>query len=186
MAVFVLKVIVVVLFAPSSPTLSILVIVAMIIFPFAFFSVSPFYYFYSTLYTQVDSWGFDRRSSDPYHSITDLLEQLAATVAYGGNLLLNIGPTWDGLIVQAFKDRLLGVGAWLKVNGDAIYGTRPWSVAQNQSNINGFYTTKGNSVYCIFFDWPADNQIIFKAPKAGASTTVEVCAFWALEKLFKS
>ncbi len=38
----------------------------------------------------MDSWGYDRRDSDPYHTMPELLEQLAATVAYGGNLLLNV------------------------------------------------------------------------------------------------
>lgn len=122
--------------------------------------------------TQVDSWGYDRRPADPYHTLPELLNQLAATVAYGGNLLLNVGPTWDGRIVQAFKDRLLEMGAWLKVNGDAIYGTQPWTVAQNQTSINAFYTTKGSAVYGIFFDWPLNNQLTFDAPKASPSTTI--------------
>jgi len=122
--------------------------------------------------TQVDSWGFDRRDSDPYHSVPQLLNQLVSTVAYGGNLLLNIGPTWDGLIPQAFKDRLLAMGAWLKVNGEAIYGSKPWTVAQNQSDIQAFYTTKGATVYATIFEWPVDNVVHFIAPKASPSTTV--------------
>ena len=53
---------------------------------------------------------------------------LADVVSKNGNLLLNVGPHADGRIPDAARDTLLAVGAWLKTNGEAIYGTRPWTV----------------------------------------------------------
>jgi len=44
----------------------------------------------------------------------------------GGNILINVGPTADGIIAPIFEERLYQLGGWLKVNGEAIYASKPW------------------------------------------------------------
>ena len=72
----------------------------------------------------------------------------------GGNLLLNVGPTADGRIPVIMQQRLLDMGKWLSVNGEAIYSTKPWDVASKTAEISAFYTTKGNDLYIIFTEYP--------------------------------
>ncbi len=54
----------------------------------------------------------------------------------GGNLLLNVGPTRDGMITPIFEERLRDLGAWLKINGEAIYFTKPWKIQNDTLNGN--------------------------------------------------
>jgi alpha-L-fucosidase len=73
------------------------------------------------------SYGYNRNEHiEDYHSSRELILMLVDLVSRGGNLLLDIGPTADGRIPVIMEERLLQMGAWLKTNGEAIYGTKPW------------------------------------------------------------
>ena len=70
---------------------------------------------------------------DLYKTPTELVRLLCDVVSKNGNLLLNIGPRADGTIPEGMQRRLRALGAWLKLNGEAIYGSRPWKVSGEYS-----------------------------------------------------
>jgi len=117
------------------------------------------------------SWGFRRNAviSD-YLDQQTLINELVSTVACGGNLLMNIGPTHDGVLIPIFQERLLGMGKWLGVNGEAIYSTTPWR-AQNDTASSVWYTSKAQTVYAIALKWPDTGMLKLTVPKASANTT---------------
>jgi len=118
------------------------------------------------------SWGFRRNAQYiEYLPVQDLIDELVSTVSCGGNLLLNVGPTMDGIINPIFRDRLLKMGEWLDVNGEAIYSSKPWR-AQNDTVARVWYTSQGSTVYAIALRWPDKNMLVLKEPKATAQTQV--------------
>ncbi len=108
------------------------------------------------------SFGLNRiETTDDYMSAKELLETLCSLVAKGGNFLLNIGPAADGTIPVIMEERLLQMGAWLDVNGDAIYGTEIYT-KEPQEGI--YYTKKGDKVYAILTRFPFGSVTLDKVP----------------------
>jgi alpha-L-fucosidase len=80
------------------------------------------------------SYGYNRAEGlGDYRTGRELVLMLVDLVSRGGNLLLDIGPTADGRIPVIMQDRLVHMGDWLAVNGDSIYGTRPWQKTRQWS-----------------------------------------------------
>ena len=115
------------------------------------------------------SFGYNRvEGPDDYKSATVLVHLLVNAVAKGGNLLLDIGPTADGRVPVVMQERLLQIGAWLKLNGEAIYETHPW---RQMSEGEVRYTSKVDTVYAIALTWPGQ-ELALSAPRSTAKTAV--------------
>jgi alpha-L-fucosidase len=102
-----------------------------------------------------DTWGWKYYDHN-WKSTEDLIRKLVDIVSKGGNYLLNVGPTAEGLIPQPSVDRLLAMGDWLKVNGEAVYGTVPGPV-QGVDWVRS--TAKPGVVYLHVFEWPEGGKI---------------------------
>jgi alpha-L-fucosidase len=98
------------------------------------------------------SYGYNRDESlKDYHTGRQLVIMLVDIVSRGGNLLLDIGPAADGTIPVIMQDRLHQIGDWLRVNGEAIYGTRPWKTTR-QWSAGQIPTFKYNNQYSSAYD----------------------------------
>ncbi len=151
------------------------------------------------------SFGFNREESfDDYNSAKQLILMLVDTVSRGGNLLLDVGPTYDGRIPVIMEERLAQIGAWLDVNGEAIYGSRRWvkdaqwspgtmPVFSKEDHHSGdalrqstilpkpgnatreiLFTSNGRTVYAMSPGWPEGNSIVVRDVVSAENTEVSL------------
>ncbi|ETZ24784.1 alpha-L-fucosidase [Pedobacter sp. V48] len=137
--------------------------------------------------TCIGSWHYDRRIFDNHHYKTakTVIHTLADVVSKNGNLLLNIPLRGDGSIDSDALKVVEEIGEWMKINKEAIFGTRPWKVfgegpaMENAAPLSaqGFnegkgkpfeakdirFTTKGNELYIIPMGWPEDGKLLIKS-----------------------
>ena len=124
------------------------------------------------------SWGYV--TNHEYKTVDSIVDDLVDIVSKNGSLLLNIGPRPDGTIPEPEERMLREIGQWLAVNGEAIYGTRPFVVygegptavvegpfgdtkrgAFTSEDVR--FTTRGDTLYAIVLDWPASGRVAIRS-----------------------
>ena len=149
------------------------------------------------------SYGYNREEDAwDYNSAQSLVLQLVDKVSSGGNFLLDIGPDEHGKIPPIMQERLLQIGDWMKINGEAIYNTVRWKTpSQWSEGMKGYkpksgsgdlllkltidpdpgyavkevfytYNEKTNSLYAIFPKYPDNNKLVLKSSTLPAGTAV--------------
>jgi alpha-L-fucosidase len=113
---------------------------------------------WETPVTMNDTWGFKSYDQD-WKPVSVLIRQLVQVISQGGNYLLNVGPTSEGLIPQPSVDRLDQVGQWLKKNNDSVYGAGPSPFPYQLPW--GIITTKPGKLYLHVFNWPQKQLALY-------------------------
>ncbi|MBI3960688.1 MAG: alpha-L-fucosidase [Chloroflexi bacterium] len=125
-----------------------------------------------------NSWGYIDNHN--YKTANDIIGDLIDVVSKNGALLLNVGPRADGVIPEVEQQMLREIGAWLRINGEGIYATRPWylfgegptqvlSGAFTDTKRSTFtgedirFTTKDNALYAQVMAWPAGGSVAIRS-----------------------
>ena len=127
---------------------------------------------WETCMTMNGTWGFDKNDHD-WKSKTDLIHKLCDIASKGGNFLLNVGPTGEGEIPAPSVDRLEAMGAWMKVNSSAIYGSHanPFTEAPAWGRVTrGTNPQGGDRLYLMVFNWPVDGKLQLQGLLSGVGT----------------
>ena len=135
--------------------------------------------------TMNNTWGF-KKDDHNWKSVRQIVQNLSDIASKGGNFLLNVGPTSEGLIPPESVERLQAVGAWMDVNGEAIHATEaspfprrlPWGRVTRKAGANGAIT-----LYLHVWSWPQDGKLLLptlqekpvsgRLLKGGAAVTAE-------------
>jgi alpha-L-fucosidase len=132
------------------------------------------------------SWGYIQ--NEKFRNADSLVDELVDIVSKNGCLLLNIGPRSDGTIPTEVQSLLLDIGAWLNVNGEAIYGTRPWKISgEGPTKVIGGafkdtagtpftgedirFTAKGDTLFAVALAWPGNGKLTIKSLASGGALT---------------
>ena len=137
------------------------------------------------------TWGY--ATGIEYYPVNRLVDDLVDIVSKNGCLLLNIGPAPDGTIPDEQQMQLRAIGAWLRVNGEAIYATRPWTVFGEGPTVTpeghladlkfGGFTARdlrftrskeGAALFVIALGWPEEGRILVRSLASGDAVIDDV------------
>jgi alpha-L-fucosidase len=111
---------------------------------------------WETPQTLNDTWGYSKHDQN-WKPAGDIVKRMVAIVSKGGNYLLNVGPTGEGVIPAPSVNILKSVGDWMSRNSESIHGTSPSPFPDDFPW--GFCTRKGDLLYLHVFDWPGDGVL---------------------------
>jgi len=117
-------------------------------------------YPWETCMTMATSWSYV--PNDIYKPTDEIIEKLVDIVSKGGNYLLNIGPDPNGELDPTAYLRLKEIGAWMKINAEAIYSTRMYSSFSEGKSTRYTQSKDGRTQYIFLFDFPEDKLILTK------------------------
>jgi len=139
--------------------------------------------YWETPGTLNNTWGYKSYDVD-WKSTKELLYWITEITSKGGNYLLNVGPTAEGVFPEESMEQLKVIGDWMGVNGESVYGTKKWLVShEGPTNLSmkgtsdrkkhGFevsfthedywFSTKGNFLYVTSLKWPDNKRVLIKS-----------------------
>ncbi|CAN8019220.1 unnamed protein product, partial [Ixodes persulcatus] len=125
-----------------------------------------------------NSLGYQRNTSlSDFLTIEKLIAKLVETISWGGNILINVGVTHDGRIAPIFQQRLAQLGRWLRVNGEAVYGSKVWKCQTDTLADDVWYTQKHldngtTAVYVFVLKWPRGSELHLESLNISTDTEI--------------
>ena len=126
------------------------------------------------------SFGYNKmETEEDYLSPKELIVMFIDIVSKNGNLLLNVGPMADGTIPELQQKALLGLGEWLEINGESIYGTRPWERAEGKTSdaIDLRFTQKSEILYIHLLDKPQQSKLTILSITLAEAKKIQVLGY---------
>ncbi|MCX6326642.1 MAG: alpha-L-fucosidase [Bacteroidia bacterium] len=125
--------------------------------------------------TMNNTWGFKTNDTN-WKSSENLIKNLVDIVSKGGNFLLNVGPTSEGLIPAASVERLKEMGKWIKVNGEAIYGVRQLKSYKEGDDLRFTISADGKLINAFIMNWPG-KQLNIKQIKPNDGSKIRMTGY---------
>jgi alpha-L-fucosidase len=125
--------------------------------------------------TMNDSWGYKSEDHN-WKSTETLIHNIVDIAAKGGNYLLNVGPTAEGLIPEPSVERLAGIGKWMKVNGEIMYGSRAMENYQENDQLYYIASKDGATTYLVATEWPGES-LSFQKVQLPTEAKVELLGY---------